>query len=107
MDNPTSAAYVRLSALSEHDELQMYGAALLLADIGLVCAELARMRVEAELARVRLEQAGRAVEAANAAAALRAVELEELRAHVERVFGAVETSSMVVRELLRRARGNG
>jgi hypothetical protein len=31
-------------------------------------------------------------------------ELSDLRAHVERVFGAVESPSIVVRELLRRAR---
>jgi hypothetical protein len=63
MDNATAAAYVRISALTRHDQLQMYGAALLLADIRLVCAELARLRTEGEGLRAALEQAGRAVEA--------------------------------------------
>jgi hypothetical protein len=105
MDNPTAAAYVRLTALRGHDQLQMYGAALLLSDIRLLCAELARLRVEREGLRDALEQAGRAVEAERRARQIAESELSELRAHVERVFGAVESPSIVVRMLLRRARG--
>jgi hypothetical protein len=66
MDNATSAAYVRLCALTD---------APTLADIRLVCDELRRLRVELEAARAERDHAL----AANKAAALKEAELEELR----------------------------
>jgi hypothetical protein len=93
MDNATSAAYVRLCALTD---------APLMADIRLVCAELMHTRVELEQARAERDQAGRSALAANKAAELKEAELSDLKEHIRRVFGAVDMPSIVVRELLRR-----